>query len=135
MLADRISSHSPTSGDWSLNKGSIVCKPNLSNNRLPAQQTSFLQRFPGICVANRGPKLGNGRDNNIVAGKWFGLVTTAASKIFKRCFLIKKENRNYLSLGGYCLTAGQCPLSNIWVVPLKMHLFFGFFIRKISLSV
>ena len=83
------------------------------NNRLPAQQTSVLQRFLGICVANRGPKLGNGRDNNIVAGKWFGLVTTAASKIFKRCFLIKKENRNYLSLGGYCLTAGQCPLSNI----------------------
>ena len=33
-------------------------------------------------MANRGPKLGNGRDNNIVAGKWFGLVTTADSKIF-----------------------------------------------------
>ena len=59
-----------------------MCKPNLSNNRLPAQQTSVLQLFLGMCVANRGLKLGNGRDNNIVAGKWFGLVTTADSKIF-----------------------------------------------------
>ena len=64
-------------------KGSIVCrvcKPNLSNNRLPTQQTNVSQCFPGICVANRG--LGNKRNDNIVADKWFGLVSTADYKIF-----------------------------------------------------
>ena len=35
-----------------------------------------------MCVANRALKLGNERDSNIVTGKWFGLVTTADSKIF-----------------------------------------------------
>ena len=33
-------------------------------------------------MANRGLKLGNKRNNNIVAGKWFGLVSTADYKIF-----------------------------------------------------
>ena len=51
------------------------------NNRLPAQQTSVLQCFPTICVANRGPTHGKGRDDNIVVGNFFGVVMTADLKI------------------------------------------------------
>ena len=41
-----------------------------------------LQELLFMPQSNRGPRLGNGLDNNIVEGKWFGLVTTADSKIF-----------------------------------------------------
>ena len=55
---------------------SMQTKPIKQQTARPANKR--LTTFPRhMCVANSGLKLGNGRNNDILTVKWFGLVSTA----------------------------------------------------------